>query len=156
MRYHYNRGFTLVELTSIVIIVGILSAIALPKFFDTLKFSSRTYFDEALNSIRYAQKLAIGMGCEVQVATTATSLTLAVRDSCRTGNFNTTIKDPITRQDFIKTAPANVSIASTDMPIYFDRLGRAHNSLGTITNATVSINSKNIIIVGETGFAYAP
>jgi MSHA pilin protein MshC len=149
-----TNGFSLIELILILIIISILSITALPKFFNVLSFSSQTYFDEVLNSIRYAQKLAVVMGCDVQVATTSNSLTLLARDACRTGNFNTMIHDPITGKDFVKIAPTDVNIASLDMPIYFDRIGRAHKTTGQVTNANLIVASRGITIIAETGFVY--
>ncbi len=151
-----QAGFSLIELVLVMLIIGILSIAAIPKFFDALSFSSGNYFDEVLNSIRYAQKLAVVMGCDVQIATTTNSLALTSRSSCRAGNFTMTIQDPITKGSFVRLAPANVTITSLDMPIYFDRLGRAHNSAGQVVNASLIVANRTITIVAETGFVYEP
>ena len=38
-----QRGFTLVELVTVMVIIGILSATAAPRFFDTDVFANRGY-----------------------------------------------------------------------------------------------------------------
>lgn len=62
-----QRGFTIVELIMVIIILGIISAVALPRFFDRKVFDERFYFEEALSAVRYAQKLAIASGCSIEM-----------------------------------------------------------------------------------------
>ncbi|QTF55827.1 pilus assembly FimT family protein [Stutzerimonas frequens] len=63
-----QRGFTIVELIMVIVILGIISAVAAPRFFDRKVFDERFYFEEALSTIRYAQKLAVASGCRIQVS----------------------------------------------------------------------------------------
>ena len=48
MRLNKNSGFTLLEIIIVIIIVGVLASLALPRFFSTVEFSRST---EALNSL---------------------------------------------------------------------------------------------------------
>jgi MSHA pilin protein MshC len=68
MRYgRVIEGFTLVELCSVLVIAGILVAIAGPKFLDTPAFSQRGYTDELAGAIRSAEATAVASGCAVQL-----------------------------------------------------------------------------------------
>lgn len=60
------RGFTLFELIIVLLLVGILAAYGIPKL-DLVGFRSAGFSQQALSSIRFAQKLAISSGCSVQV-----------------------------------------------------------------------------------------
>jgi len=151
-------AFTLTELVTVIVLLGILSAFVAPRFANITAFSARTYFDEVISDIRYAQKLAVATGCDVQVSGSSTQIILRFRDNCTPGQgFNTDVRDPaFGGSTFVKNAPEGVTISTSDLPFYFDRLGRAHESGGAVQGASLQINSRNIQVVGETGFAYEP
>lgn len=62
-----SAGFTIVELVVTLVIIGILAAIAIPRFQDTSAFTQRGFSDEVRAALRYAQKLAIAKRREVCV-----------------------------------------------------------------------------------------
>lgn len=153
---HYNKGFTLVELVLTLLLVSILSVLALPKFFSVFSFQAASFYSDLLNTVRYAQKIAVGMGCDVQVSVSTSDLTLITRDSCTSGTFTQDIRDPSSGSNsYTRAAPSNVAISTANFPIYFDRSGRSRLvSDNSISNATITINGRNINIVGETGYVY--
>ena len=72
-----QRGFTLVELITVMVIVGILAAIAMPRF-SRGTFDNRGFYDNAISTLRYAQKMAISQRRFVCVRFTANSITLTL------------------------------------------------------------------------------
>lgn len=58
-RGHLQRGFTLVELVATLILIGILAATVVPRFFGTHGFEERGFYDETIAALRYGQKSAI-------------------------------------------------------------------------------------------------
>ena len=66
-----SRGYTMIELVTVIVILGILAAIAVPRFFDAQVFEERGFYEEVAAALRYGQKIAVGSGCPVRVTITA-------------------------------------------------------------------------------------
>ena len=50
-----QRGFTLIELIMVMVVVGILAVFVAPRFFDANVFKSRGFADQVQATLRYAQ-----------------------------------------------------------------------------------------------------
>jgi MSHA pilin protein MshC len=70
-RYH---GFTMVELVLVILILGTIAAIGLPRFFELGAYENLGEYDEAINAVRYAQQYAIASGCDTRVTINANRL----------------------------------------------------------------------------------
>jgi MSHA pilin protein MshC len=66
-----QRGLTLVELVTVLIILGIIIATAAPRMFDNGVFRERGYADEIGASLRYARRIALASACNVRFTVTA-------------------------------------------------------------------------------------
>jgi len=156
-RISRTAGVTLVELVLVLVIVGILSAVAAPRFFSRSGFHELFFFHDSLSALRYAQKLAVASGCEVQVTFTASDYALAQRVSCQTGAFSQAVPNPGTGEaTYTNQAPSGTALASSVNPIVFDGLGRALDASLTVADAMVTVGAQSINVVGETGFVFDP
>ena len=61
------KGFTLIELVTVMLLVGIIVATAGPRFFDTSIYHARLYHEELYSSLRDARLMAINSGCFVKI-----------------------------------------------------------------------------------------
>jgi len=157
--FRSSQGFTMVELIVVLSLIGILAGVAGPRFFGKGGFDSRFFRNDVLSALRYAEKLAVATGCEVRVSFTADSYSVNLQDGdpCTGSSFTTAVIHPGTgASGYSNTAPAGVSVSSDVSPLTFDGLGRALNSGGAVSDATVSVSGLQVLVVGESGFAYAP
>ena len=138
-----------------IAILGVVAAIAAPRFFGTLEFRERFFADDVRAALSYAQKLAVASGCEVQVTINATGYELRQRSGCTGGGFTQDVTHPGTgAASYGGTRPPSVTLSSSESPILFDALGRARDALGAITDVTVLVGPRTVSAVGETGFVY--
>ena len=146
-------GFTLVELLTVVVLLGILSVFALGRFFGPDQFAARGFFEDTRNAMQFAQKLAIITGCDVQVTTDATGYQLRQRSICPTGGFSLPVQNPANRGvDYENFNMPNGFSLSTNTVI-FNARGTLNTGDDTITlsgGATPLIFN----VVGETGLVY--
>ncbi|NWG73630.1 MAG: prepilin-type N-terminal cleavage/methylation domain-containing protein [Rubrivivax sp.] len=56
MRQAFQRGFTLIELMIVVVVVALLAALALPSFLDSVRKGRRSTAFEAVSQIQQAQE----------------------------------------------------------------------------------------------------
>lgn len=119
-------GFTLIELVTVIVLLGTLMAIALPRMFNRSIFDQRGYATEVASAIRNAQKIAVASGCPVLVTITAANYNAMQRNSgaatCATaGAWNL----PVLRGDntnLAGTAPDDVVLAPATQ-FMFDSAG---------------------------------
>lgn len=153
------KGFTVIELVTIIAIITILTVYAIPRFFSTLAYNQQMYYDQVLNSLRYARKLAVGAGTHVQVNVTATSIMVRRRiegSNCAAATFGDITDPGTTTTGYTKIAPGTVTLNfSANFPIYFDALGQAYTASNctVIGTATVGVvGGKTATVIGPTGF----
>ncbi len=143
-----NNGFTLVELVTVMVILSIMAAVAIPRFFETHAYKSREFYEEVINAARYSQKLAVASGCAVQLSVSGSGFSLHQRQNCKSGNYNREVTHPADHGAFTAATPSGVSLSSTAAAIVFDGLGRA-----TPGGTTISVDSRSFTLIGESGYA---
>lgn len=148
-------GFTMVELITVIVLIGILGAIGASRFFDNTVFESRAYADQAKSLIRYAQKLAIAQNREVFVRANGNSFAVCTQPACAAADIivapgggnsgsrgtrtNCLVNGAYSAPWMCEGRPANVAIASNPVLVaggffYFDALGRPYNAVDQVGN----------------------
>jgi MSHA pilin protein MshC len=141
-------GFTMVELILVIVIAGILAAVAVPRLVGRNSFDTRGFTDQLAATVRFAQKLAIAQRRDVFVRLTASAATLCYDAAC--ANF---APGPGGEKPYTVTAPSGVVIASTVGSLAFDARGQS-NTAGLLDIQVNGAGAYHVYVEQETGFVH--
>lgn len=147
-----SDGFTLLELVIVIVILGVLAVVVLPRIGEG-SFRSAAFTEQVATAFRYAQRLAVATGCEIQVEVSAATDSYALRrrgDGSDTrcgsvGAFTEAIPNPGGNGAFSGTATGGVTVTQ-GLTLTFDAQG-----LPTPNGGTVVIGERSIVIEADTG-----
>jgi MSHA pilin protein MshC len=174
--YARQFGFTLVELIIVMVVVGVLGAVAAPMFFDRKGFDAAAYTDQVRGLIRYGQKLAIAQNRNVYVrldgasaalcydANTACTLPVPSPSGGNSGSSATRLACAASATWACEGVPSGLTMTS-HARFYFDPSGKpflatdgASVVLSTFATQTVVVSgdgqNHNIVITTETGYVH--
>lgn len=157
-RTSYHLGFTLVELISVMIIIAILAVVAMPRLFEKSAFDARSFSDQTLAILRYAQKSAIAQRRTVCVTFSAenvapATVTLTIAPTFDSACSNDGLTGPNGIKPYKITAPDGVSFSTLNP-------NTATNSFSPLGQAKVGQDIQvsgipNIITIErETGYVH--
>lgn len=152
----FQRGFTVVELVVVIIIVAVLGAIAMPRFVGNRAFAERGYYEELATSLKFAQKFAVASGCAVRVQIDAAGYEARQQQivAGRCDPNDASWPTPVLLADsqaLVGTTPGGVLVAPA-VTVVFDPLGRTN--LGG--NQTINVGPFSLTIQADSGYVVAP
>lgn len=157
----FSFGFTMVELVTVIIILGILVVVALPYFSNASSFKASAFNEQVRASLRYAQKTAVShrrLVCAVLSSSTVT-LTIASANSIapKTSSCDSSLLSPTGATVFVSSSdPTAMTIAASPSgTIYFQPSGFVtSDGAGTILqDYTITVSGMTpISVLGATGY----
>ncbi len=140
MNYTRCKGFTLVELIVVLVIIGVLAVSLIPRFFSAAGTSEYLYQDQLLNLLRRAQIQAMQCtDCTTPAVNIAATSVLIGTASCN--DTDTGLVLCVAARDAVTLAPAG--------SISFDNLGRPACSAETCTVTVQGVSALRVCIESE-------
>lgn len=153
-----SSGFTLVELITIMILVGILAVVAFPRMDGIDVFRSVEFRDRTIAALRHAHKTAIAQRRMVCAVFGANSVTLTI-DRNSGGECDAALVIPgspgnVVVGNGVKAVFSAVPPALVPAVLFFQPDGRVtRNVAGTaLAEVAVEVDGLPIRVVGITGF----
>lgn len=149
---HGQTGFTMIELIVMMIVIGIMAVVVLPRF-DLLKgFDEIGYRDKVKATLEYARKSAVAMRRQVRVSINDSGLTVEYQK--QTPELEgvaawSALNLPGSATNAF-AAPNGTSLAPASATIIFDALGRPDAA----KSFTVSGGGGTISVEAETGYVH--
>ncbi len=150
------RGFTLVELVMVLIIVSALAVFALPKTVDVATFQLSSYCDKIQSATAFANRLALAQRRPVTVTFGNTGVSIAYASG---GSISLPVNDPSTGAPYALGCPSGYSPcisngAGSTVTFNAANSGTSSTSSGAAFQVTVfgSGFTQNFTIEATTGF----
>lgn len=153
-----QQGFTIVELVTVMVLVGVLASVALPRFVGRGVFDTRGFLDQSLAAIQYARQQAVAQRRQICVAINGGGLSITRAPLPPPGGTcdGTALTNPATGAAYTAAPPVNSNLVisginGTTLPLIltFDQLGRPNVA------AALQISGENNQCLGveaETGY----
>jgi MSHA pilin protein MshC len=152
----HECGFTTIELVLVIVILGVISVVAIPRFFDRQTFDEMGYAQELAAAFRYAQKAAVASGCAVRVEVDAAGYRLrqqsAASGHCDWGD--SAFPQPVKLSDgtvMDGSTPPGLAVAPAVMLVY-DATGGT--GLGSAT--VITVGGRGLTIEAVSGYVVTP
>lgn len=172
--WHDQRGFTVVELIVVIVVIGILSTLAAARLLGREDVAAPAFAQQARAMIRYGQRLAVAQNRPVFIAVTSSRIALCYDSGCtvtvvapgggNTGSATTLAACGGTAW-YCEGVPSGVMLDSPTTLMFFDEQGRPFagtdiqgSDISTFSMATIAVTggagSQSVIVEPETGYVH--
>ncbi len=154
------RGFTLIELIMVLVMLGVLAVFASSRVFNRGDFDARGFHDATLGYLRYAQKTAIAQRRTVCVSFSSNSVALRVANNAATldcAGANGGVLNGPDGKAALTSTQATYNSGAAPAAFNFDGLGQPVNGTGAAIAAqsiSVTNSGRTITVEAATGYVH--
>lgn len=139
----------MVEMIVVILIVGVLAAVAVPRLLSKGQYQAYAFNDEAIATVRYAQKVAIAQRRLVYVVVTSAAITACYVDA----TCSSPVPSPHTTGAGLRADAPTGTTLSPATSFNFNGLGQP--SFGSALTLTMTGNgTRQFTIEADTGFVH--
>ncbi len=148
-----QAGFTVLELVVVMVVIGILSVVVLPRLNVLDGFDQLGYRDRVRATLEYARKSAVAQRRNVRVQIASSVTTVTVEQATPEGDVGTpgsyaALNLPGSNTNTFNP-PSGVTLTPPNVTLTFDPLGKPSAA------ATLTVSgSGNITVEAETGYVH--
>lgn len=164
-QFSCQRGFTMVELVVTMIVIGILAAVAMPRFADRSDFDVRGFADQVRATLQFARKTAIASRRYVCVAVAAGGVTVTRDphdpDPLTTATAACTVNVPLPGASAACGAnkvcpPSGIVLApgAGADAFLFDPQGQSSAAAALTLSVSAASGAPTVVTIETTGYVY--
>ena len=139
-----QSGFTLIEMVTVIVLIGILSVFVAPRMLDMGAVNARGLQDETLAFLRYAQKSAVAQRRVVCLAFTSRTVTIHVAATSGFSTCDTPMRGPTGDSPGMLTAKGGADYSAVPADFNFNGLGQPVNASGVVLTTSQILQVNNV------------
>ncbi|MDM4767789.1 type II secretion system protein [Pelomonas sp. SE-A7] len=148
-----ERGFTMAELVMVIVIMGVLAVVALPRIQASMGFDDEAWRQDVATALRHAHHTAVAARRLVCANVATGSVTLSIAGANPASSCSASIPGYNGNAAFASSSKAP---ATTSATLYFQPSGRvtSDGAGSTAADFTITISSQpstTVSVTGETG-----
>lgn len=147
------HGYTMVELVTVMVVIGVLAAVALPRLTGK-EFSGPAFRAEVVSALRYAQKTSVSHRRLVCAALSANAVSLSIASGGNASACDTALALPDGSASYTST-DTSVVLGAAFSTLYFRPSGTITSDgagNNTVATSVTVTNQTAIAIQGATGY----
>lgn len=137
----------MVELVLVIVLAGVLAAVAVPRMVGRTGFDTRGFADQLAATVRFAQKLAVAQRTDVFVRLTANDATLCYDAAC-----TNPAPGPGGEKPYTVSAPNGVAIAP--VTVFGFSAGGVPDNAAQLDIQVNGSGTHHVFVEQETGYVH--
>lgn len=143
-----TRGFTLVELVVVLIVMGVLASLALPRLMDRRALQERGFLDQLRALVSYGRKVALAQRREVCVLLAPASVRVVYANGAAC-NPAAPVATPGSSEPFTVPVPNGVALGGAAQ-VRFNVAGQPAPNVDHL----ISVGGNSLTVSRETGIVF--